>query len=601
MNIISYLCYRKEVNIMDNIKKVFSRVGYIIDLVKRYKFQLVIILLFVSIINSIIPYATMINTQILINKIQMTQSLENIIVNIIFYGILGLLSMIFLNLYNYMLIKYREYLYLHLNVLILEETKKFKLSDYENPTVYDLIQRAEQDIGMRPYNIIVSILSLFSGVINFFIAILIMTTWHWWIVIVFMFLPFVSFKYFNNITKYEYEIIYNRAQNERKSWYISHLLTKDDYIKEIRNLGLHDYLMNRFKKLRKLFFVQNININKKKTIFTALYDLLNLLISFSIVILASFEAVTGVILVGNLMTYINTSSKIETSIRNIVNAMFSLYQEAMYVDNISNYLSYDVNNDEGTTQISTIDTIEFRNVSFKYQNQNKYVLRGINLKIKKGDTIALVGKNGSGKSTLIKILSGQYSDFEGEVLINNIDIKQIDKQSLFKQINILFQDFNKFQFTIKENIGFGNLDELNNLSKIKECANISGANEFIDKLEDGYLQQVGSWFNDGVQLSGGEWQKLGISRLLMKNGDCYILDEPTAALDPVSEYEFFIRLKNNLNNKIGIFITHRFINAKFATKILVIEEGEIREYGTHVELIKSDGLYAKMFKLQNEL
>lgn len=368
---------------MDNIKKVFSRVGYIINLVKKYKFQMVMMLLFISIINSIIPYATMINTQILINKIQMTQSLESIIINIIFYGILGLLSMIFLNLYNYMLIKYREYLYLHLNVLILEETKKFKLSDYENPTVYDLIQRAEQDIGMRPYNMIVSILSLFSGVINFLIAILIMTTWHWWIVIVFMVLPFVSFKYFNNITKYEYEIIYNRAQNERKSWYISHLLTKDDYIKEIRNLGLHDCLMDRFKKLRKLFFTQNININKKKTIFTAFYDLLNLLISFSIVILASFEAVAGVILVGNLMTYINTSSKIEASIRNIVNAVFSLYQEAMYVDNISNYLSYDVDNDEGTIQISNIDIIEFKNVSFKYQNQNKYALRGINLKIKK--------------------------------------------------------------------------------------------------------------------------------------------------------------------------------------------------------------------------
>lgn len=586
---------------MENVKKVFSRVKYIINLVKKYKFQMVIMLLFISVINSIIPYATMINTQILINKIQMTHSLENIIINIIFFGILGLLSLLFLNLYNYLLIKYREYLYLHLNVLILDETKKFKLSDYENPIVYDLIQRAEQDIGMRPYNIIVSLLSLFNGVINFFIAILIMTTWHWWIVIIFIILPFISFKYFNSITKYEYDIIYNRAQNERKSWYISHLLTKDDYIKEIRNLGLHDYLMNRFKKLREKFFSQNININKKKTIFTALYDLLNLLISFLIVVLASLEAVTGLILVGNFMTYINTSSKIETSIRNIVNAMFSLYQETMYVDNISNYLSYDMADNNGTIKISSIDIIEFKNVSYRYQNQNKYALKKINLKIKKGDTIAIVGKNGSGKSTLIKILSGQYNDFEGEVLINNIDIKKIDIKSLFKQINILFQDFNKFQFTIKENIGFGNLDELNNLTRIEECAKVSGANEFINKFEDGYLQQVGSWFNEGVQLSGGEWQKLGISRLLMKNGDCYILDEPTAALDPVSEYEFFVRLKNNLNDKIGIFITHRFINAKFATKILVIEEGEIREYGTHAELIKYDGLYAKMFKLQNEI
>lgn len=198
-------------------------------------------------------------------------------------------------------------------------------------------------------------------------------------------------------------------------------------------------------------------------------------------------------------------------------------------------------------------------------------------------------------------MSGQYTGFEGEVLIDGININEINKKDLFKQMNVLFQDFNKFQFTVKDNIGFGNLERLNDLDKIKECASISGADEFIDKYEKKYDQRIGSWFSEGVQLSGGEWQKLGISRLFMKNGDCYILDEPTASLDPLSEYEFFLKIKNNLKNKIGIFVTHRFTNAKFANKIIVLDNGEIVESGTHEELIKNNGLYSKIFKVQNEL
>lgn len=586
---------------MENIKKVFLKVKYIISLVKKYKTRMIVILFIVNIINSIIPYIAMINTQILINRLQMGHSLSYIINNLVIYAALGMMSLIFSNYYSYMLIKYKEYLYLHLNIMILEETKKFTLSDYENPEVYDLIQRAEQDIGVRPYNIIVSLMSLFNSILNFSFAILIMTAWHSWIVIIFLILPFLSFKYFTNITKFEYEIIYNRTQNERKSWYISHLLTKDEFIKEVRNLGLHNYLLNEFKMLRKKFYLENININRKKFIFTGFYEFLNLIISVFIVVLASVEAISGKILVGNLMTYINTSSKIETAIKNIVNTLFSLYQETMYVDNIKNYLNYiPVEKYKGTIKISNVDKIQIKNLSYKYHNQNKYALKNINLTMQRGDVIAIVGKNGSGKSTLIKILSGQYSDFEGEVLINGININNIEKQSLFKQINILFQDFNKFQFSIKDNIGFGNLDELNNLKKIKECASISGADKFIEKMENGYNQQVGAWFNGGIQLSGGEWQKLGISRLFMKNGDCYILDEPTATLDPISEYEFFLNIKSELKEKIGIFVTHRFINAKFTNKIIVLDNGEIIESGTHAQLLRNNGLYAKMFKIQNE-
>lgn len=587
---------------MKNMKNVYNKIKYIVKLVNRYGVGIIAILFFINIFNSIIPYISMINTQFLINKLQMRQPFSSISSNLIIYGILGLVSLIFSNTYNYMINKYREYLYFHLNVMVLEETKKFTLCDYENSKIYDLIQRAEQDIGLRPYNIVISLLSLSNGVINLFFSIFIMVTWHWWMIGIFMVLPLLTFNYFNEITKFEYKTIYNRTELERKSWYISHLLTKDNYIKEVRNLDLHNHLMKEFKLLRKNFYLQNIKISKKKTIFACIYDFYNFMSSFVILIVASLETLSSKILVGNLMTYINTSSKVETSVKTIVNSLFSLYQESMYVNNIESFMKYtplDVENEN--IHISCINNIEIKNLSYKYQNQHEYVLKNINLSLKKGDIIAIVGKNGSGKSTLIKILSGQYTNFEGEVLINGININEINKKDLYKQINILFQDFNKFQFTVKDNIGFGNLEELNDLNKIKECASISGADEFINKLEKKYDQRIGSWFSEGVELSGGQWQKLGISRLFMKNGDCYILDEPTAALDPLSEYEFFLKIRNNLKDKIGIFVTHRFINAKFANKIIVLDNGKIIESGKHEDLLKNKGLYFKMFKVQNEL
>lgn len=587
---------------MKNLKNVFYRIKYIILLVKKYGMAMIIVLFLINVINAIIPYISIINTQILVNKLQLNNSIYSINNNLIIYGALGILSLVLTTIYNYMIVKYREYLYFHLNVMILEETKKFTLSDYEDSNTYDLIQRAEQDIGMRPYNIVVSLLSLSTGILNLFFSIFIMVTWHWWLITIFITLPLLTFKYFNSITKFEYKTIYERTEVERKSWYISHLLTKDQYIKEVRNLNLHNHLMSEFKTLREKFYLQNIKINKKKSMFAFIYDLYNFITSFFVLILACLETLAGKILVGNLMTYINTSSKVETAVKTVVNSLFSLYQETMYVSNIERYMKYTPSQIyKENISISNINMIEIKNLSFKYQNQSKYVLKNINLSLKKGDIVAIVGKNGSGKSTLIKILCGQYTNFEGEVLIDGININDINKKDLFKQMNILFQDYNKFQFTVKDNIGFGNLARLDDLDKIKECASISGADEFINKLEKKYDQRIGSWFSEGVQLSGGEWQKLGISRLFMKNGDCFILDEPTASLDPLSEYEFFLKINSNLKNKIGIFVTHRFTNAKFANRIIVLDNGKIIESGTHEQLVKSGGLYSKMFKVQNEL
>lgn len=583
----------------DKIYCFIDRIKFIFKLIKDLKLSLLIVCLFLCVINVILPYITMINTQEIINRIQIGLSIRLILKRLIIFLILGILYIISSNLYNFLILKYKEYLYLELNKKFLDNSLKFNLKDFENPEVYNIIQRAEQEIGIRPYNIIISSLSIISQSVNLISAFLILTKWHLTLIIGFILLASFASKYFISISKNEYDILMNRTNYERKSWYISHLLIKDEYIKEVRLFGLSKYLIQQFIELRSRFFKENVDVLKRQYIFSEIYQLMNYVISFFIIFLAIYESTQGILLVGTAMTYINTSSKIENAIQNIVSNIFGIYKDSLYIDNIKKYFNYESNKFYGNKTLKNITTIEFVNVSFKYPNREVYAIRNTSFKIKKGEILAIVGENGSGKTTIIKLLNGLYDEYEGNILINGIEIREIDKKSLRNCLATLFQDYNKYQFTIKENIGFGSIDNLDDIEKIKYSAKKGGADQFINCLPNNYTQQVGYWFEGGTQLSGGQWQKLGLSRLFMKNADCLILDEPTASLDPFSELEIFKQLYQNSNEKINIIITHRFINTVFANKIIVLKNGEIIEKGKHDELLKQDGFYKDMFDIQS--
>lgn len=583
----------------DKIYCFIDRIKFIFKLIKDLKLSLLIVCLFLCVINVILPYITMINTQEIINRIQIGLSIRLILKRLIIFLILGILYIISSNLYNFLILKYKEYLYLELNKKFLDNSLKFNLKDFENPEVYNIIQRAEQEIGIRPYNIIISLLSIISQSVNLISAFLILTKWHLTLIIGFILLASFASKYFISISKNEYDILMNRTNYERKSWYISHLLIKDEYIKEVRLFGLSKYLIQQFIELRSRFFKENVDVLKRQYIFSEIYQLMNYVISFFIIFLAIYESTQGILLVGTAMTYINTSSKIENAIQNIVSNIFGIYKDSLYIDNIKKYFNYESNKFYGNKTLKNITTIEFVNVSFKYPNREVYAIRNTSFKIKKGEILAIVGENGSGKTTIIKLLNGLYDEYEGNILINGIEIREIDKKSLRNCLATLFQDYNKYQFTIKENIGFGSIDNLDDIEKIKYSAKKGGADQFINCLPNNYTQQVGYWFEGGTQLSGGQWQKLGLSRLFMKNADCLILDEPTASLDPFSELEIFKQLYQNSNEKINIIITHRFINTVFANKIIVLKDGEIIEKGKHDELLKQDGFYKDMFDIQS--
>ena len=581
----------------NKFRDIFKSIDYVRKLLFKYKKRYLIILVILNIISVIFPFLSLFNVQYIINSLQEKENFNQIINCLILYIILGMLNIAINKIYAYFLYKYQEYLYLNLNQMILNKTKDFELSDYENPQIYDLIQRAEQNIGIRPFSMVNSFLVIMKSILTLLTSISILLLWHWWLIFPFIVLSIIAIKYFAKIGNQEYEMIFNRTNYERKSWYIAHLLTKDTFVKEVKMLDLSDYLLNKFYSLRSQFYKENIRMNKIKTLFSFFYNLSNFSISAGIVVLAAIESYLNHILVGNLMTYINVVSKIENSIENIVNSIFAFYQDSLNINNYLNYYhNYEINDYIDFNE--KIEKIEFINVSYKYPGQKEYALKNINLILKRDEITVLVGENGSGKTTLIKLLNGLYDNYEGEILFNNVNIRIINKKSIRNKISTLFQDYNQYQFTVKENIGFGNINKINSNESIYEAAQMANADKFINKLKNKYNQQLGTWFKEGIQLSGGQWQKIAIARLYMNGGDVYVLDEPTASLDPKSEYEFFSQLKKNKNDKVSLFITHRFINANVSDKIIVMDKGRIVERGNHNDLIRIDGIYKKMYDFQ---
>lgn len=583
--------------------KILRNLRFTLSLINKYKKSYLIGLFILSILLGILPYISLLISQGLMNNLQIeTGNFQILLTLLIMYFVVTVCQLLISSLYSFLIAKYSDYLFTELNILFIDQCSLLSYQDYENPKTYDILTRAEQQIGVRPINMVKTALSIMTNTIGFISALLILSSWHLWTLIGFILLPIISYKYFVTINIKEYNTVTQRTNIERKSWYLSYLMIKDYYIKEVKSLNISDYLTRKYAEIKRYIFKQNITINKRKSIFTFLYQFMNTLFSLFVVVIALFEAFSGKILIGNFMTYVNTASKVESSITTLTNSFFSIYTDAMYSEHLMMFFQLvkrrEKETNEDKIKIEAIESIKIENLSYKYKNSKKYALKDVNLEFNKGKKYVLVGENGSGKTTLIKILNGLYPDYEGKILINGIDFKKIDKNSIREKLAVIYQDFNNYEFNVKENIGLGDVNHISNFDSIKKAAHIGGAEEFIDNLPYKFDQQLGNWFPSGVQLSGGQWQKIAISRALMKNADIYFFDEPTASLDPSAEFNFFNTILRESKEKIIVFVTHRFTNTTMADSIVVLKDGKVIEIGNHDELIDLDKEYAKLYKMQ---
>lgn len=591
----------KIIEIKERVCNLFIVFNLLLKLKKSY----LIVILTLSISIAIIPFITLLLSQLLLNSLQngnvLLNELIGILVIYITFQFFGAMSNV---LNTYIQGKYNEYASCELSKYFDRLCSKLSIRDFENDNIYDMIQRAEYEMGMRPITVLNHFISLINGIFGISFSIIILINWHIWILIGFIILPIACFKYFKIVSEIEYKTIYERTSVQRKSWYLTYLLTKDYYIKEVKTLGLTNFLLKEKFKIKDLIFNQNTNILKKKSKFKLLYQFLNFLFLFAIILIALMEAYNKTIMIGNFTTYITTSSKVENYINVIADSLFNLYSDSLYCSNIVTFIEH-VNqnyksNQEGIRINDKITTIQLKNVSYKYPNTNQYALKNINLSLSSNDIVAFVGENGSGKTTLIKIILGLYTDYEGEILINDKELKEIDHSDYLNRISTIFQDYNNYEFTVQENIRYGDPKHEVSFETMLNAAKLTRASDFIEKLPKAYNQQVGNWFAGGVQLSGGQWQKLALARGLVKKSDVYIFDEPTSSLDPTSEFHFFKNMLEVFKNNIGLFVTHRFINAKLANKIIVFKDGNIIESGSHEDLIKNKRYYYNMYILQQE-
>lgn len=583
------------------LKEILNIMIEITKIIFQFKKWLFILMILLNLLLAVIPYVSIFISQNLINIIQIrNKSMYTLLFIGILYVAVKVLNALLTSLNSYLNQYYSEYLFLNLNKLFLDKCNQLNYDDFENSETYDKLQRAEQNIGVRTLSLINNLIALFSNLVGFVISLVILSNWHRWSLIGFIILPIISFKYFISINEFEQEIIRSRTDIERKSWYLTFLMIKDYYIKEVKIYHLTNYLMDKYTKLKNIIFKQNVLIAKKKSIFSFVYKLSNTLFSSIIIIKALIETYLGEILVGNFMTYINTTSMIESNISNIASTILAMYSDCLYCDYILEFFEIAdrcLQDKKDLQKIDKINCIELKNVSFKYPNRKVYALKDFSFKFTTKKLYSIVGENGSGKSTLIKLFTGLYKDYSGDIYINDINLKFIDKSCLTDQMGVIFQDFNQYEFSVNENIGVGDINNFN-IEKVKDVSKISGADKFILKLPQQYNQQLGNWFKYGIQLSGGQWQKIAVSRALMRNVGCYILDEPTASLDPSSEYSFYNNFKENINNSIGILVTHRFTNAKMSDEIVVMSDGRLIEHGTHKKLMENKKTYYQLYMLQ---
>ncbi|MDF2886242.1 MAG: transporter ATP-binding protein [Lacrimispora sp.] len=557
-----------------------------------------------NIVTGFFPIIAILLSQTLINGLVSSEMHLNVIL-IVFLAYMAatLFSELFSQISGYYQNLFQFDIQYKLKYKLMEKCTQMSLEDFENPETYDAVEKLMGEVTYKPFQMFTAVLGMISSIITMVSSIILIFSWHPMFAFLLLLTPMASILFFLRIGQLEFEMMWNRAKDERKAWYISYLATHDFSFKEMNMFDTKKYYIDKYWSISLKFMDQNKQILKKKTIFNVMYEILLQILSVFIIGASVMEAFYKKIQVGNVMSYIRGVSLIQNNSQAIMGNIYIAYNCSLYMEQLNAFLQEKAPaaGSVGKTDFDEkINEICLKNLTFQYRSSNlTNTLNGINLKVKKGEHIAIVGKNGSGKSTLAKILAGLYPVTCGQVLINGVDITNLDISQYQKQISILFQDFVKYEMTVKENIGLSNIDDMDNYNKMNDIAKKIGLNFLEDNGNLDASMQLGSWFEEGRQLSQGQWQKVALCRTFFRDASVYILDEPNAALDPVSEkviLDLFFKLTKN---QIGIFISHKINAAKLADKIVVMDEGRIVDAGTHAHLMNGCRAYRDLYYAEN--
>lgn len=601
----------------------FSRLWYIVGMVWKTGRWILILLLVTAVLSGILPVVGAYLSKEILNALQTVifdralAAASGVAYTAAFWGSLAMFLLIFYFLYrilNQVVSRVSqavtrmagEKVVRHVRVQIMEKAKEVDLASFDLPEFYEKLENANREAGMRPITVMTATFDAVSKFITLisYIVILVTAPGLWWTAPLMILLSVptaaVNFAYRHKTFQY----MRRRSKDRRQMNYYSDLMVNKDMVKEIRMYDLADQFRERYDNVFARYYAGLRRLILRESVWQISLTVLSALANAFFFALIAVQVFEGTIQIGDYSYYTGALTSIASTVSALISTSASVYEGTLFIDNLISFMK------EKPTVVPLTDsplpvahgqphTVVFENVSFAYPGSDRMVLQHINLQFRPGETVVLVGLNGAGKTTFIKLLMRLYDPTEGRILLDGKDLREYDLGELYGLFGIIFQDFGKYAVNVSDNIRFGDIHRAEDADAIRRAARESGADDYISRLPNGYQTPLMRYFEpEGTELSGGQWQKLAIARAFYSSSDILILDEPTASLDPMAEQEIFAQFDRLRQDKTTVFVSHRLSSATVASKIVVLEYGQVAEEGTHKELMAKQGRYYELFTTQ---